>query len=60
MTKIKKLMAYADTAVDTVCWCIGSLLGALAALAVLFATFFAALFVVDALIIVLNWIGRIQ
>ena len=35
MTKIKKLMAYADTAVDAACRCIGWLLGVLAALFVL-------------------------
>jgi len=46
MTKIKKLMAYADTAVDAACRWIGWLLGVL-----------TALFVLNALIIWLNWIG---
>ena len=35
MTKIKKLMAYVDTAVDATCRCIAWLLGVLAALFVL-------------------------
>ena len=35
MTKLEELMAYADTAVDAACRCIGWLLGVLAALFVL-------------------------
>ena len=45
MTKIEKLMAYANAAVDAACRCIGWLLGVL-----------AALFVLNALIICLNWL----
>ena len=57
MTKLKRLMAYADTAVDAACWWFGSLLGVLAAVIAIMAAFFAALFVVDTLIVWLNWIG---